>query len=399
MPAADVVVVGGGVIGLSTAYHLARKQAGRIVLLEKGPVGDGSSSRAAGITCGLLYSSTGVAARLIGAQIFRQLSEELEGYTYHNEHGCLNTYAPAQWKRFQQLMPMYDRLDVPYEILEADEIRSRWPALSPAEDTLGVLDPNGGYSEPPEYVAALSRRIRELGVDIREGEKVVDFQLDGNRVRGVRTESEVFEAGAVVCAVHAWASKLMQRLNRKIPVKYFFHQRYLTAPISQRLDWPPVNAHSHDAYFRPASGNRILVGTSDESREEYRVESLDFNMSELCTPTKVRDDAARRLMTLVPALKNCVWESEHVGLLGFSMDQEPIVGPVDALPGLFVGASFHSGGFSYNPVAGLLLAECVVDGQTCIDISEFSPNRFHDADVEAHLANTLHQRDVEDRRH
>ena len=77
MPTANVVIVGGGVIGLSTAYHLARKQAGRIVLLEKGVLGDGSSSRAAGITSGLLWSETGVAARLIGSRLFIELSEEL----------------------------------------------------------------------------------------------------------------------------------------------------------------------------------------------------------------------------------------------------------------------------------------------------------------------------------
>ena len=117
MPAVDVVIVGGGVIGLSTAYHLAHKGAGEIVLLEKGPVGDGSSSRAAGITSGLLWSETGVRARLIGARLFRELSEELEGYTYHNEHGCLNLYTPQQWGEFQPMLPLYDRLGVPYEIL------------------------------------------------------------------------------------------------------------------------------------------------------------------------------------------------------------------------------------------------------------------------------------------
>ena len=399
MSTANVVVIGGGVIGLSTAYHLARKQAGQIVLLEKGPVGDGSSSRAAGITSGLLWSSTGVAARLIGARLFRQLSDELEGYTYHNEHGCLNISTAAQWADYKRLLPMYDRVGVPYEILNAAEIRSRWPALSPDEDNVGILDLNGGYSEPPEYIAALNRRIRELGVDVREGEKVVDFQMDQNRVRGVRTESEVFESDAVVCTVHAWASKLFQRLGWNFPVKYFVHQRYVTAPISEPLNWPPVNANSHDGYFRPASGNRILIGTSVPAREEHRVESLDFHMSELSTPTTVRNEAAKRLTALVPVLKNATWETEHVGLLGFSMDQEPILGAVDRLPGLFVGASFHSGGFSYNPVAGLLLAECVVDGQVSIDISKFSPNRFQDADVEAHLAKTLRQSDVENRRH
>ena len=136
-----------------------------------------------------------------------------------------------------------------------------------------------------------------------------------------------------------------------------------------------------------------LLGDGSSSR------AAGITCGELSTPTTVRDDAAERLAELVPALKNTEWKSEHVGLLGYSMDHEPIMGPVDRWPGLFVGASFHSGGFSYNPVAGLLLAECVVDGQTSIDISAFSPHRFQDADIEAHLAKTFRQSDVEGRRH
>lgn len=399
MPTANVVIVGGGVIGLSTAYHLARKQAGRIVLLEKGVLGDGSSSRAAGISSGLLWSETGVAARLIGSRLFAELSEELDGYTYHNEFGCLNLFTPLQWQQFEQMLPMYDRLGAPYEVFNASEIRRRWPALSPGDDILGILDPRGGYSEPPEYIAALGRRIRELGVDVQEGQTVVDFEMDQDRVTGVRTESDLFAADAVVCTVHAWGSNLLKRLGRKIPVKYFVHQRYVTAPIKDPLQWPPINANSHEGYIRPAAGNRILIGTSTPEREEYRVDSLDFQMSALATSNSVRDDAAARLAALVPALQDAAWESEHVGLLAFSMDQEPIVGAVDKLPGLFLGASFHSGGFSYNPVAGLLLAECVIDGRTSIDISAFSPNRFDDADVDVHLSKTLCQGDVENRRH
>ena len=100
-----IVIVGGGVIGLSTAYQLARRKAGRVVLLEKGAVGDGSSSRAAGITTGLLWSETGIRARKIGLDIFRQLSDELDGYTYHDEHGCLNLFSPDMWRGREPLLP------------------------------------------------------------------------------------------------------------------------------------------------------------------------------------------------------------------------------------------------------------------------------------------------------
>src|SRR2546427_5727942 len=97
MRSTTAIIIGGGVIGLSAAYHLARKKFGRIVLIEKGQVGEGSSSRAAGITTGLLWSETGVRARKKGIELFQQVSQELGGYRYHSEHGCLNLFSPELW--------------------------------------------------------------------------------------------------------------------------------------------------------------------------------------------------------------------------------------------------------------------------------------------------------------
>src|SRR5947208_11107263 len=111
----DAIIVGSGVIGLSTAYHLARKRFGKVILLEKGPVGDGSSSRAAGIITGLLWSETGVLVRKVSLARFRGLSHELDGYTFQ-EVGCLNLFDPQSWPDRAALLPLYDRLGAPFEI-------------------------------------------------------------------------------------------------------------------------------------------------------------------------------------------------------------------------------------------------------------------------------------------
>src|SRR5688572_13285755 len=117
MPAMNVVVVGGGVIGLSAAYHLARRGDVAVTVLEKDSIGAGSSLRAAGIATGLLWSETGVRCRQLGIEWFRRLSSELEGYRYHDEHGCLNLFTPATWPARRQLLPLYDQLGVGYEVL------------------------------------------------------------------------------------------------------------------------------------------------------------------------------------------------------------------------------------------------------------------------------------------
>src|SRR6266436_7006948 len=172
MSSTTAIIIGGGVIGLSTAYHLAHKKFGRIILLEKGAIGEGSSSRAAGITTGLLWSETGVRARKKGIELFEQFSQELVGYRYHNEHGCLNLFSPELWPARSALLPLYERLGAPYDILKAAQVRKSWPELHPPADYMGLHDPLGGYSEAEEYIAALARRVREMGVEIRESEKV-----------------------------------------------------------------------------------------------------------------------------------------------------------------------------------------------------------------------------------
>ncbi len=208
MSSATAIIVGGGVIGLSTAYQLARKHFGKVILLEKGPVGDGSSTRAGGIITGLLWSETGVLVRKISLALFRELSEDMPDYRFEDV-GCLNLFDPSAWSERQRLLPLYDRLGAPYEILDAGEMRYRWPELTPAETDIGLLDPLGGYSEPEEYVPALARRCRDLGVEIREAIQVTGFVQKNGRVTGVATTEGLIEGDAVVCTVHTWTQQLL----------------------------------------------------------------------------------------------------------------------------------------------------------------------------------------------
>lgn len=399
---ATAIIIGGGVIGLSTAYQLARKNFGKIILLEKGPVGDGSSSRAGGIITGLLWSETGVLARKLSLALYRELSEDLPGYRF-GDVGCLNLFDPPSWPERERLLPLYERLGAPYEILRAAEIHQRWPALTPAESEIGLFDPLGGYSEPEEYIPALAARCRELGVDIREGQQVTGFVQRSGRIVGVTTADGAIEGDAVVCTVHTWTEQLLAQLGWSSPFKAFVHQRYVTNPLSAdsqaSINLPAVNANPYNGYVRPARGHRLLAGGETAWREEFRTPSPDFHMTALTVPATVPTQLAADLTPLVPILGQTHWETEKVGLIAFALDGEPILGPLAQLPGLYLGCAFHSGGFAYNPAAGLFLAQFVADGQPQIDLTAFSPDRFAPAEVAAYQATTVPQSAAVRRRH
>jgi glycine/D-amino acid oxidase-like deaminating enzyme len=395
------IVIGAGVTGLSTAYHLAKRGYGRVIVLEKNEIGAGSSSRAAGISTGLLWSETGVRARRHALRIFREFSNELPGYTFHNEHGCLNLFSPELWPARAALLPLYDRLEAPYQLLKPAEIRRRWPGLNPAGDFLGLLDPTGGYSEPAEYLSGLTQRARALGVEIREKVQVDEICLKQGRACGVRTAEGVIPADVVIVATYAWMQPLLASIGLSLPIKTFVHQRYLSAPLESPVQFPPVNADPFWGYIRPARGNRILLGIETPDRDDFKVTSLDFRLERLTEATGLIPPTVERFRDFFPTLADLQWESTHIGLISFSMDGEPIIGPAPGVEGLWIGNCFHSGGFSYSPAAGFFLAELAATGSAPIDLTAFSPARFASvpAQTAGYLASTVPQRHASRRRH
>jgi glycine/D-amino acid oxidase-like deaminating enzyme len=339
-----------------------------------------------------------VLARKISLALFQELSQELEGYQFQAV-GCLNLFDPASWPERATLLPLYDQLAAPYEILDAAEMRRRWPELTPDETLIGLFDPLGGYSEPDEYLPGLVQKNRSLGVELREQQQVIGFIERSGRIVGVTTAVGPLEADAVICTVHIWTMKLFERLGWPLPLKAFVHQRYLTTSLPAPTGIPAINANPQGGYIRPARGQRLLAGVETAERPEYPVSSLEFNMSALSTPATAKERLKQNLTPLITSLGQTTWAEEKVGLISFSMDGEPILGPVGPFPGLYLGCAFHSGGFAYNPVAGLLLAELVTEAKPSVDLSAFSPDRFEPNDTADYLAATVTQAQAVRRRH
>ena len=381
----SVVVIGAGVTGLSTAFHLVEKGMERVVVVDKGSVGGGSSLQAGGIITMLMATETEVRARSVSLDLFERFSRILDGYHFH-QVGCLNLSVENASAKTSESREMWRRLGGQFEVLSGGEISERFPDLAAQETDIGVLDLRSGYSEPHRYIPALRAKLEDMGVEIRENEPVVGFDLRNDRVRGVVTEGGTIETDAAVCAVNAWTNHVLSLVGFRTPYKNFVHERFVTKPFPEPPRLPAVNDHILNGYVRPTDDNRLLLGTSVDNLGAYEMRGPDFDVSELEPHPDALPFLKENLVRRVPMMEGAEWDYHTVGLISLAHDVKPVIGPVPGVDGLFVGAHFHSGGFAYNPVSGLLIAEHVVDGGTSIDSEMYSPARFGSIDTDAFLA-------------
>ena len=394
----SVVVIGAGVTGLSTAFHLVEKGVERVVVVDKGSVGGGSSLQAGGIITMLLGTETEVRARAISLDLFERFSRILDGYQFH-QVGCLNLVTEDVFSEAAPVRDMWRRLGGRFEVLRGGEISERFPDLAAVETDIGVLDLRSGYSEPHRYVPALRAKLEDMGVEIRENEPVVGFDIHGGRLRGVVTDQGTIETDAAVSAVNAWTNHVLSLVGFRVPYKNFIHERFVTKPFPEPPRLPAVNDHVLNGYVRPTDDNRLLLGTSVDGLGAYEMRGADFDVSELEPHPDALPFLKEHLVRRAPMLEGAEWDYHTVGLISLAYDVKPVIGPVPGVDGLYVGAHFHSGGFAYNPVSGLLIAEHVVDGETSIDSEMYSPARFGSVDTDAFLAAPMMHDDMGRVRH
>ena len=387
-------------IGLSTAYHLASNQAARVIVIEKQSIGSGSSSRAAGITTGLLWSETGVMARRLGIEWFRRLSRELPGYAYHDEHGCLNLFTPEMWAERVPLLPLYDRLGKEYQVLTAAEIGRRWPALHPPEDFIGLHDPSGGYSEPDEYIAALVQRLRQLRVEIVEGQQVEDFLVSNGRVVGVRTSSRPLRGRRGHQRDSLVESPALAKTRLAASDQELRASAICLGAAGRTVRRTAGECRSLSGVHPPGAGRANPPGRGNCRATAVGRRSREFAMDELSTSANVRDEAVQRFEFLRARLAQ-----RAVGVATRGADcvldgrrAHPRTGSV-ACPACSSPARFTPADSVTTPWRVLLLAEMAAGKPPSVDVTAFSPDRFSADATEAYLQTTLAQSQAVRRRH
>ena len=234
-----------------------------------------------------------------------------------------------------------------------------------------------------------------MGVEVHKYNPVKEFIRADGKIKGVRTRNVgELRADAVVCTLNAWANSLLASVDQPIPAHNCVHERFVTSPFAKTLNIPATNDDATQVYYRPTEDNRLLFGTNTHEPIQITKPGIDFDYSQLELHPAPAPYIKQAILERLPMMEGMELIEHRIGLISITADTLPNIGPVAALPGLFLGCNFNSGGFGYHAVAGLLLAEFIVDGQTCIDVAEFSPDRYKDIDVNAFLATDLSYKDL-----
>ncbi len=369
-PSAQVVVIGGGVMGASTAYHLALRGVRDVVLLESQSFfGQGATGKCAG---GIRYQfSTAINVRLslLSLPMLDRFEEETGQAIDLRKIGyLLLATTERNITEFRRNVALQHSLGVPTEWLDGDEVRRRVPQLAAGDVLAATFHAGDGLADPNGVVAGYVIAARRQGVRLFTDAPVTGIETAGGRVTAVRTPHGRIACETVVNAAGPWAGPVGALAGVELPIVPVRRQM-LTTTALPTLDpeFPFVIDFNQSLYFH-REGDGLLTGMSNPHQLPGFDESVDdeWNLTHL-------EAAVSRL----PLLSDAGVRTRWAGLYEVTPDAHPIIGGVPGLAGFYVVAGFSGHGFMHGPAAGLLLSEIILDGRAhSLDIAQLGYDRF-----------------------
>ena len=368
---ADVVILGGGVMGTSTAYHLVKRGQTNILLLERESFfGTGATGRCAGGIRHQFNTEVNIRLSQKSLAMIDTLEEETGQSAMVRKCGYLFVLTDEKdVPVFQKTLKLQNSLGIKTEWLSGDEV-SRLAAPCVFPDAIGgTFNPDDGLADPNSIVMGYIKSSRRKGAVCLTDCTVTDFELENNKVRKVRTSLGSVETETVVNACGPWSTFLGNVIDLEIPVSPLRRQWFVTEKVPELpAEFPFVIDFSQSLYFhREASG--LLSGMSNPNQKFGTDQSIDQDWE----IRHIKEALAR-----LPLLENSGIKARQAGLYELTPDAHPIIGstPVD---GFYLLTGFSGHGFMQGPICGKLMAEILIDGKaSSVDISMLNYKRFEE---------------------
>ena len=368
MESADVVIVGGGIMGCALAYQLSKRNVD-VLVLERETLGSQSTGKCAGGVRQQFSSEGNVRLQQRSVAMLEHFEEEVGHPADFRQIGYLFVLThPQHVEDFGHNMEMWHRIGLTEaRWVDAADAARMVPILN-VEDVLGcTFCPSDGIASPADVTSGYAAAARRHGARLKEGVAVTGIDVGSGRVQGVRTTAGDIATRLVFSCAGAWSASIGRMAGLEIPVLPYRRHIAVTGtfPAVPRNNPMTVDFQT-SLYFHP-EGDGVLIGMSDREEPPGFVTDVNWDFLE-----KMFAQAARR----APALSAAGMKTAWAGLYEVTPDHQAILGPIPELEGFWCAAGFSGHGFMQAPAAALFLAQLLLDHTSEVDISSFAFERF-----------------------
>jgi sarcosine oxidase, subunit beta len=369
---ADVLVVGAGVIGAATAFHLTRLGAGSVMVVDRGTVGSGMSSRSSALVRMHYTFPPEVDLAVRSDAMFDSWTELTGRPACVRRTGFVRLVPKEEADLLRANVAMQREHGARAEVVDGAELAKLAPGMRTDDVECAAWEPHGGYGDGAIVAGDLLAAAREAGATYRPNTPVRCLATEGERVQGVRTDDGAIHAGTVVLAVGVWSPPLLAAAGIYLPIETELHHVAVVAHPPGAGTLVACIDSMTQTYFRPeAAGERTLIGnfTGPRGTDPDRI-ATNAPAGELA---ELVGSAAGR----VPALADAGIARGVTGVYDMTPDARPMLGEVPGRAGLVLAAGFSGMGFKISPAVGEALAELITAGAaTRVDLAAFRPGRF-----------------------
>jgi sarcosine oxidase subunit beta len=364
---ADVVIIGGGIQGLSLAYHLARQGIHDVCLLEMNTLGSGSSGRSAAIIGLAFQSERSLPLTRWSFAALMRFQEELGASPDYQPIGCLLLGGAQGAAELRQRHALLRRLGVESHLLDRHDISRLTPGLNLEDIEVGLYNPGEGNIDPHSIMMAYAQHARQQGVEFVEGVRATGLQVEGGRVAGVNTTTGPIATPCVVNAAGFRARQVAAWAGLDLPITNLKRHIFVTGPVAAYSGLIPFTYEVEGPWYMRREGPGLLIGMGGVESDEEDPQ-VDWSFLDV-----VIEHSIHRAPPLEEAGVKTAW----AGLRPITPDDDPILGPVSHLQGFFNDCGWGGHGVMNAPAAGMALAEWIVAGETTtLDIGCFNAERF-----------------------
>ncbi len=364
---ADVVIIGGGIQGLSLAYYLTRKGVSDVLLVEMNTLGSGSSGRSAAVIGFAFQSEACLPLTLRSFEAVLCFEEELGASPDYEPIGCLLLGGPRTAPELRWRQALLQSLGGGSVLLDREAIGALTPGLNLDDVEVGLYNAREGCIDPHAIMMAYAGRARRRGARFVEGVRATGLQTEGDRVVGVQTTAGTIATPCVVNAAGFNARQVAAWAGLALPIVNLKRHIFVTGPVAAYSETIPFTYDADVAWYLRREGPGLLVGMGATECDE---EDPQVDWAFL-------DEVIEHSLHRAPPLAEAGVKTAWAGLRPITPDDDPILGPIPQLAGFWNDCGWGGHGIMNAPAAGEALAEWIVEGRpTTVDVRGFGAMRF-----------------------